>query len=64
MPAITASQQMLCPTADPDCGAVEHNDVPVVRPASKDEIEELLRIRAEDKENNTPYQEKIYRKRK
>ena len=36
------------PDRCPDCGAVEHNDVPAVRPANKDEIEELLRIRVED----------------
>ena len=40
------------PDRCPDCGAVEHNDKPAVRPASKNEIEELLRIQAEDKENN------------
>ena len=35
----------------PDCGTVEHNDKKAVRPASNNEIDELLRIRAEDKEN-------------
>lgn len=39
------------PADRPDCGAVEHNDKKAVRPASNNEIEELLRIRAEDKEN-------------
>ena len=41
------------PDRCPDCGAVEHNDKPAVRAANNNEIEELLRIRAEDKENNT-----------
>lgn len=36
------------PDRCPDCGAVEHNDRKAVRLASKDEIDELLRIRAED----------------
>ena len=36
------------PDRCPDCGAVEHNDKKAVRPASKNEIDELLRIRAED----------------
>lgn len=40
------------PDRCPDCGAVEHNDKKAVRLASKDEKDELLRIRAEDNENN------------
>ena len=36
------------PDRCPDCGAVEHNDKKAVRSANKDEIDELLRIRAED----------------
>ena len=36
------------PDRRPDCGAVERNDIPAVRPANKAEIDELLRIRAED----------------
>ena len=32
----------------PDCGAVVHNDRKAVRPASKNEIDELLRIRVEN----------------
>ncbi len=39
------------PDRCPDCGAVEHNNKKAVRPASNNEINELLRIRAEDKEN-------------
>ena len=39
------------PDRCPDCGAVAHDDKKAVRPASKMEIEELLRIRKEDKEN-------------
>lgn len=41
------------PDRCPDCGAVEHNGRKAVRPASRDEIDELLRLRAEDNENNT-----------
>lgn len=36
------------PDRCPDCGAVEHDKKPAVRLATKYEIEELLRIRAED----------------
>lgn len=36
------------PDCCPDCGAVTRNDKPAVRPASNNEIDELLRIRAED----------------
>ena len=36
------------PDRCPDCGAVIRNDKPAVRPASNNEIDELLRIRAED----------------
>ena len=36
------------PDRCPDCGAVEHDENPAVRLATKYEIEELLRIRAED----------------
>lgn len=39
------------PDRCPDCGAVEHNDKKAVRPASNKEINELLRIRAEDKDD-------------
>ena len=39
------------PDRCPDCGSVAHDDKKAVRPASKMEIEELLRIRKEDKEN-------------
>lgn len=38
------------PDRCPDCGAVEHNDKKAVRLAKKDEVDELLRIRAEDNE--------------
>ena len=34
----------------PDCGADLYNNKPVVRLATKDEIKELIRIRAEDDE--------------
>ena len=34
----------------PDCGAVEHDEKPAVRLATENEITELLRIRAEDKD--------------
>ena len=34
----------------PDCGAVEHNDKKAVRVVKKNEVDELLRIRAEDNE--------------
>ena len=33
----------------PDCGAQTYKEKPAVRPASNNEIDELLRIRAEDK---------------
>lgn len=36
------------PDRCPDCGALKHNDKPAVRPASDVEIDDLLRIRAED----------------
>lgn len=36
------------PDRCPDCGAVERNNKKAVRLASNKEIEELLRIRAED----------------
>ena len=36
------------PDRCPDCGAMEHNDKKAVRLASNNEIDELLRIRAED----------------
>ena len=36
------------PNRCPDCGSMEHNDRVAVRLASKNEIDELLRIRAED----------------
>lgn len=39
------------PDRCPDCGAVAHDNKKSVRPASKTEIEELLKIRKEDKEN-------------
>ena len=39
------------PDRCPDCGAVEHNNKKAVRPASKTEIEELLKIQKEDKED-------------
>ena len=38
------------PDRCPDCGADLYNDKPAVRLATKDEIKELLRIRAEDDE--------------
>ena len=38
----------ILPDRCPDCGAVEHEGNAAVRPASKNEIDELLRIRAED----------------
>lgn len=39
------------PDRCPDCGAQTYKEKPAVRLASKMEIEELLRIRKEDKEN-------------
>ena len=39
------------PDRCPDCGAVAHDNKKAVRPASKTEIAELLRIRKEDKED-------------
>ena len=39
------------PDRCPDCGAVAHNNKKAVRPASKTEIEELLKIQKEDKED-------------
>ena len=39
------------PDRCPDCGAVAHDNKKAVRPASKTEIEELLKIQKEDKEN-------------
>ena len=39
------------PDRCPDCGAQTYNEKPAVRLASKMEIEELLRIRKEDKED-------------
>ena len=36
------------PDRCPDCGAQTYKEKAAVRPASKNEIEELLRIRAED----------------
>lgn len=36
------------PDRCPDCGATEHNEKPAVRPATENEKNELLRIRAED----------------
>ena len=38
------------PDRCPDCGAVAHDNKKAVRPASKTEIEELLKIQKEDKE--------------
>ena len=38
------------PDRCPDCGAKTYKEKPAVRPASNNEIEELLRIRAEDKD--------------
>jgi len=40
------------PDRCPDCGAQTYKEKPAVRPASNKEIDELLRIRAEDNENN------------
>lgn len=42
------------PDRCPDCGAVDHDEKPAVRPASKDEIDELLRLRADDEEGCMP----------
>ena len=39
------------PDRCPDCGAVAHDNKKAVRLASNNEIEELLRIRVEDKED-------------
>lgn len=39
------------PDRCPDCGAVAHDNKKAVRPASKTEIEELLKIQKEDKED-------------
>ena len=41
------------PDRCPDCGAQTYKEKPAVRPASNNEIDELLRIRAEDKEDTT-----------
>jgi len=41
------------PDRCPDCGAQTYKEKPAVRQANNHEIEELLRIRAEDKENST-----------
>jgi hypothetical protein len=38
------------PDRCPECGAVAHDNKKAVRPASKTEIEELLKIQKEDKE--------------
>lgn len=43
----------ILPDRCPDCGAQTYKEKPAVRPASKKEIDELLRIRAEDKEDTT-----------
>lgn len=40
------------PDRCPDCGAQTYKEKPAVRSASNNEIEELLRIRAEDKEEH------------
>lgn len=37
------------PDRCPDCGSVAHDNKKAVRPASKTEIEELLKIKKEDK---------------
>lgn len=39
------------PDRCPDCGAVAHDNKKAVRPASKTEIEELLKIQKEDTED-------------
>lgn len=39
------------PDRCPDCGSVAHDNKKAVRPASKTEIEELLKIKKEDKED-------------
>ena len=39
------------PDRCPDCGAVAHDNKKAVRPASKTEIEELLKMQKEDKED-------------
>ena len=39
------------PDRCPDCGAVAHDNKKAVRPACKTEIEELLKIQKEDKED-------------
>ena len=39
------------PARSPDCRAVAHNNKKTVQPASKTEIEELLKIQNEDKED-------------
>ena len=41
------------PDRCPDCGAQIYKEKPAVRLANNNEIKELLRIRAEGKENNT-----------
>lgn len=41
------------PDRCPDCGTQTYKEKPAVRLASKNEIDELLKIRAEDNENNT-----------
>ena len=40
------------PDRCPDCGAVAYDDKKAVRPASKTEIEELLRIQKEEDTQN------------
>ena len=40
------------PDRCPDCGAQAYKEKTAVRPASNNEIDELLRIRAEDKEEH------------
>ena len=41
------------PDRCPDCGAQTYKEKPAVLPAINKEINELLRIQAEDKENST-----------
>ena len=47
---ISSSWGLTPNTCCPDCGAVAHDNKKAVRSASKTEIEELLKIQKEDKE--------------
>ena len=42
------------PDRCPDCGAIEYDNRPAVRPAKKNEIDELLKMRAENQASSPP----------